>query len=681
MSEYYPPGQPLPPQALYRRSTVANFSFQTTEELSDWEGLLGQDRAVAAVHFAIAMPYPGYNLYVLGPAGYGKHTLVHHVLEKQAASQSAPADWCYVHDFRHPRRPQALRLPPGRGAQLQRHLARFIKDIPALGLDRAMAAVQENYRDVPAIGAYLEQLEQDLLASRDSFSNPQVKEQALSRYRVNVLVSHEPDGGAPLIYEPHPTPANLLGRVEYRSHQGTWETDFTLIKPGALHRANGGYLILEATSLLAQPVAWEGLKRALGTRQIPLDPPNTLESSPAVSLSPEAIPLDVKVVLVGERDLYYRLHQQDPDFAELFKVMADFADELPRTAESENHYARLLATLVRRDGLRPLDRQAVGRVIEQAARWAEDQELLSLHLEGIRDLLREAHWWGGQAQRHIVTSQDIQQALDAQLQRTDRVPQQIQQEMARGLLRIDTMGKRVGQVNGLSVLQVGTRTFGQPSRITATVHSGEGRIVDIEREVELGGALHTKGVLILSAFLGTRYGQQRPLSLAASLVFEQSYGEVDGDSASLAELCALLSALADVPLDQSLAVTGAVDQHGSIQPIGGINEKVEGFFQLCQSRNLTGGVIIPGGNVRHLMLQADLVAAVAADHFRVYPVTTVDQAMTLLTGLVTGERDASGSYPVGTVNYRAEQRLRRYGELKLPLSRPTPLLRRPLPQE
>jgi len=479
---------------------------------------------------------------------------------------------------------------------------------------------------------------------------------------VNVLVDHSQSKGAPVIYEEHPTYNNLIGRIEHLAQMGALVTDFNLIKPGALHRANGGYLILDARQLLPQPYAWDGLKRALRSREVRIEPlGQALSLVSTVSLEPEPIPLDEKVVLIGERLLYYLLYQYDPDFGELFKVEADFNEEMARTSENNLLYARLIGTMARKEELRPFDRGAVARVIERSTRMAGDAEKLSTHMLSIADLLREADYWADVAGNNVVTTDDVQRAIDAQIHRADRLQERVQEQIQRGTILIDTTGERVGQVNGLSVIGLGNFAFGQPSRITARARLGKGEVVDIEREVELGGPIHSKGVLILSGFLGARYAAKRPLSLSASLVFEQSYGGVEGDSASMAELCALLSALAEVPIKQSWAMTGSVNQHGEAQPIGGVNEKIEGFFDVCclQGRGLTGkqGVIIPASNVQHLMLRQDIVEAVEAGQFHVYPVRTVDQAMELLTGIPAGEQDEEGNFPEGSINQRVEARL------------------------
>jgi lon-related putative ATP-dependent protease len=480
------------------------------------------------------------------------------------------------------------------------------------------------------------------------------------RYQVNVIVDNGAQQGAPVVYEDNPTHQNLVGRVEHLARFGALVTDFNLLTPGALHRANGGYLILDAQKLLTGNLGWASLKRALNASQIRIESLEQLLSmASTVSLAPEPIPLDVKIVLIGPPNLYYTLSAYDDEFPDLFKIAADFDDRVERASQTTLLYARLICAVARHEQLRPLDREAVARVIEQAARLAGDAGKLSTSMRAINALLRESDQLAADAGKDVIGISEVQAAIDAQFRRGDRIYQSLQQEIGRGTIRIETDGSAVGQVNGLSVISLGALSFGTPSRITAQVRLGRGEVVDIEREVALGGPLHSKGVLILSGFLGGRFGNSRPLSLNASLVFEQSYGGVEGDSASAAELFALLSALADAPIKQYFAVTGSVDQRGQIQAIGGVNEKIEGFFDSCRQSGFTDrqGVIIPASNVRHLMLRHDVVAAAAEGRFTVYPIDTVDQGLELLTGVSAGEPDARGEYPAGTLNHRIAARL------------------------
>ena len=532
--------------------------------------------------------------------------------------------------------------------------------------------LRRDYADYPAVCSYLNEVQQNVIESMDEFRHPKEAQTGLAaltrepsdfnRFRVNLFVARDGTEGAPVVYENHPTYQNLIGRVEHIAQFGALVTNFLLIKPGALHQANGGYLLLDAIKLLTQPFSWEGLKRALATHEIRIESLGQMYSLVStVSLEPEPIPLDAKVILTGNRLLYYLLAQYDPEFGELFKVAADFEDEVARSADNDLLYARLIGTLVRRDKLQPFDREAVARVIEHSARRAEDAEKLSTHMQSLADLVREADYWATEEKREVVTRADVERAIEAQIRRSDRLRERSHEAILRGILHIDTDGERVGQVNGLSVFHLGDFSFAQPSRITANTRLGDGELVDIQREVKLGGSIHSKGVLILSSFLAARYAAEQPLSLAASLVFEQTYGQVEGDSASVAELCALLSSLANAPIRQSLAVTGSVDQFGRVQAIGAVNEKIEGYFDICNMRGLSGGqgVLIPASNVAHLMLRQDVVDAAKAGRFHVYAVETVDQALELLTGVAVGTPDAEGS-----LDHRVAQRIKHLAELR-----------------
>jgi lon-related putative ATP-dependent protease len=541
------------------------------------------------------------------------------------------------------------------------------RDTTGFGVASLMVDLRDKYSDLPDVLDYLDALERDIKENADDFLPQQppspepgsppvtaatqaaIEDMRFRRYQVNVIVDNSGRQGAPVVYEDNPTFPNLIGRVEHLARFGALITDFNLIQPGALHRANGGYLMLDAERLIAGGFGWAALKRALQSGELRIESiEQALSMATTVTLLPEAIPLDIKVVLIGSPLLYYLLSQRDEDFAELFKIAADFDDRVPRTDSATMLYARVIATIVRREHLRAFDRDAVARVIEQAARLAGDADRLSISMRAIIELLQEADQLAADAGKEVVDAADVQAALDAQVRRGDRIYRRMQEEIGRQTIRIETEGEAIGQINGLSVISLGALAFGNPTRITAQVRMGRGEVVDIEREVQLGGPLHSKGVLILSGFLGGRFGAGRPLSLHASLVFEQSYGGVDGDSASAAELFALLSALSEVPIRQSFAVTGSVDQHGVIQAIGGINEKIEGFFDVCKTGGLTGkqGCIIPESNVKHLMLRDDVVAATEAGKFRVIAMNTVDQGFELLTGTA-----------IAAVNKKIEARL------------------------
>ncbi|MGC9398881.1 MAG: Lon protease family protein [Anaerolineae bacterium] len=569
--------------------------------------------------------------------------------------------------------------------EMRKRLDKLNHEMANLAVGGLIDELREKYSAFPEVIEHLDTVQEDVVEHANEFLPSQEGEGAsamkilqrhagqtpggeassLYRYEVNVIVDHSGSEGAPVIYEGNPTYQNLIGRVEHQARMGALYTDFRLIKPGALHRANGGYLILDARKVLNQPYAWEGLKRALQSGEMRIESLGQMLSLiSTISLEPEPIPLKAKIVLFGDPLLYYLLWELDPEFAQLFKVQADFEDQMERTSDQLQLYARLIATLAKRKDLRPLDRSAVARVVEHSARLVEDAEKLSTRTRDISDLLCEADYWADQNGHEVITRADVQQAIDAQIYRGDRLRERIQEAILRDTLLIDTEGEKVAQVNGLSVIQLGNFAFGRPTRITARTRLGKGEVLDIEREVELGGPIHSKGVLILSGFLGARYAENTPLSLSASLVFEQSYSDVEGDSASTAELYALLSSIANVPLKQSLAVTGSVNQHGQVQAIGGVNEKIEGFFDICKARGLTGdqGVLIPAANVKHLMLRQDVVEAVRNGDFHVYAISTVDEGLELLSGLPAGERDAEGNYPEGTFNYRVQRRVQELAE-------------------
>jgi lon-related putative ATP-dependent protease len=557
--------------------------------------------------------------------------------------------------------------------QLRDEIRELSDQTATFAIGHLIEELRNGYADQPKIQAFLNEVQEDVVRNVETIAGVQDKpapdgvsaefgngHPVFRRYRVNLLVDNDELDHAPVIYEDDPSFDRLRGRIEHRAEMGTLLTDFHMIRPGALHRANGGYLIVDALKILTRPMAWDGLKQALLAKEIRIEPlAQALGLLSTVTLEPEPIPLEVKVVLVGDRLLYYLLAQHDPEFGRLFKVAADFDERIDRSDDNNQFYARLIATLVRKEELKAFNTAAVARVLEYSARHAGDSEKLSTQIEGLADVLRESDYWAGRAGRKLVCDADVQHALDARIHRLDRVRQRIQEEIERGTIVIDTEGETVGQINGLAVLQLGSFAFGRPSRITARVRLGRGEVVDIEREVELGGPLHSKGVLILSGYLSSHYASDRPLSLGASLVFEQSYGGIDGDSASSAELYALLSAIAEAPIRQCFAVTGSVNQRGEVQAIGGVNEKIEGFFDLCAARGLSGaqGVLIPATNVKHLMLHARVVDAVAEDRFHIYPVETIDQGLGILTGVAAGARGPDGRFPEGTVNHKVEASL------------------------
>ncbi|MGO9008021.1 MAG: Lon protease family protein [Beijerinckiaceae bacterium] len=555
--------------------------------------------------------------------------------------------------------------------QLNRETAKY-------AVDQLIEEAKGAFSDIARIVQHIETVRADLienvpiLVAKSEDGETEVVDfgpaSPFDRYEVNILVTQDDHGpGAPIIEEVHPTLGNVIGRIEYISLRGVLVTNFRLIKAGAIHRANGGYLLLDARGLLMEPFSWQALKRTLLRGEIAIeDVARFMGLTSTVSLQPDPIPLKVKVILFGDRLLYFLLAAYDPELGKHFKVLADFENDIARTPESEAILARLLASIAKRVGLSALDRDAVALVLEHAARMAEHSGKLSLVVEQLQEVLIEADFCAREAKRSVISRADVDRALTSRIQRAARLRDRAQEAILENVALIDTTGAHVGQVNGLSVIELGGFAFGRPTRITCQVRPGSGKVVDIEREVELGGPVHSKGVLILSGFLAGRYALDTPMSLFASLVFEQSYSGVEGDSASSAELYALLSALAEVPLRQDLAVTGSVNQHGEVQAIGGVNEKIEGFFDICQARGLAGtqGVLIPQANVQHLMLRKDVIEACKAGRFAVYPITSVNGGVALLTGLGAGERDSEGIYPFGSINRRVEDRLRYFATIR-----------------
>lgn len=592
--------------------------------------------------------------------------------QKQALAQNVSAVQKMSQDL--------LREAPGWDKDYRERVRQLERLVAEQTLGFLLQPPRETYKDLPQVTDYFDAVHADVvqnfrdMLSADTQGAPQQPDRARAlarRYRVNVLVDQHGASGAPVVYLDNPTFPALVGRIENRAEMGALSPDFLLIRPGALHRANGGYLILDAHKVVSQPYAWEGLKRALRSGEIRCESLSQMQGAMnTVALDPEPMPLQVKVVLVGEHGLHRQLQQSDPDFDDLFKVTAEFDEEMERDGESETAYASLIATLGRRHDLLSFDRTGVARMVEYGSRVAADQAQLTTRVRDLAEVMTEASYRAAEAGSASVVSTHVQEAIEARLYRTGRIQQRMQEQILRGTVLVDTAGTRVGQINGLAVYQGSGQSFGRPSRITARIRMGDGSVVDIEREVELSGPSHSKGVLILSSFLAGRYAIDRPLSLSASLVFEQSYGGVDGDSASSAELYALLSAIAEVPIRQALAVTGSVNQLGQVQAIGGANEKIEGFFDVCQARGLSGdqGVLIPASNVQHLMLRDDIVQAVEDGRFHVYAVETIDEGIEWLTGVPAGEADADGVFDESTINGKVHRRLQALAERRQALT-------------
>ncbi|WP_336146257.1 ATP-binding protein [Marinobacter salarius] len=777
---------------LYKACVLKDLPFKTTRQLEPLAEIVGQNRAQAAVRFALAMPHGGYNVYAVGRNGLGKRTMMLRYLEHHVDTENQSHDWCYVANFEEPRIPRVLQLPAGKGTELKQDMeklmGRLMKMIPqtfdsdsflerAEQLKNGYAKKQEDelekvaaqakrkkvslnittpggyrlvamngeephtaesfqalteaqrdkfendinklekklrqalrkladweqeyaesqqalneetlesisghqideliekYRDMPEVVSYFEEVRKDLSESLEIFLEDNEEQAAIAyasldkkmprRYLVNVLV-HQKTDEVPVVVEDNPTYHNLFGYVESVTFKGSVFTDFSLIRPGSIHRANGGYLLMDAIKVLEQPFVWDGLKRALRSKSIQI---NSLEReltlSGTISLEPEAIPLDVKIVLFGDRETWMLLQEYDPEFAELFRVTADFENEMMRTDESQLLYAKFIASLVNEKKLLHCSNKAVARVIEHSSRMAEHQDRLSLHAADIANLLRESDYWARQAGAKLIQNSHVDQALESAQYRSSRIRDQFYDSIRDGTTLVSTTGTCVGQVNALSVLSTGGFEFGLSNRITATCYYGDGGVMDIERDVKLGGNIHSKGVMILSSWLSAHFAVTDPMHLSASLTFEQNYGEVDGDSASLAELCALVSALSGLPVRQDLAITGSVNQFGEVQPIGGVNEKVEGYFSTCRlTGELTGtqGVIVPSTNVQNLMLEQEVVQAVRNGQFAVHSVSRAEEAITLLLGKPAGKADDKGRYPKQSVFGIIQQRLEKMRE-------------------
>lgn len=556
-------------------------------------------------------------------------------------------------------------------------LQKLDREVALYAIKHLINELQHQYQEIDSIQSYLEQVQADILDNLPDFKPETEEEQApplpfmrsrrepLKKYAVNVLVDNAELKGAPVVTERNPTYSNLFGKIEQEANFGALTTDFTLIRPGSLHKANGGYLVLPIEEVIASPLSWESLKRALQNKEIVVeDAADKLGVISTKSLKPEPIPLDIKVILVGRPDVYELLLAYDEHFTELFKVKADFDTQMERTEEHINDYAAFISRICEDEHLKHLDASAMARIVEHGSRLAEDQEKLTTHFGEIADVIREASYYASSENAPFISMTHVRQAIDERFNRSSLIQERIKEMILRDEIKIDVEGKKCGQVNGLSVIQMGDVEFGQPSRITVSIGLGREGLIDIEREAKLGGPTHTKGVLILSGYLTDKYAQDKPLSLAARLVFEQSYSGVDGDSASSTELYALLSALSGLAIQQGIANTGSVNQKGEVQAIGGVNEKIEGFFAVCQAKGLTGsqGVIIPESNVCNLMLKEGVVQAVKEGKFHIWPVKSIDEGIEILTGVAAGERLPDGRYEENTVNGLVDNRLNELAE-------------------
>ncbi len=788
----------LRPDQVRKKFDPDSLGFGDTKELDGLNGIIGQDRAVNAMEFGLHMRGNGFNMYVAGPPGIGKMTSVKAFIEEVAQSKDTPDDLCYVNNFDDSYSPLSIKLPSGKGCELQKDMEEFVervraelprafesdeytarrdelmnelnrrrediskevsekaeredlsirpspmgvlivptKEGKALGdeeyqelseeekekiqkqreevqsdmkaamkdvrkleqetqerikeLDRNVALntvggliddLEEKYSEYEKVTEFLEAVQGDMLDNLDMFkgdagqprgeqqqqAHPQLKKQqqaaeelTLRKYEVNVLVDNCKADGAPVIMEYNPTYNNLVGRIEKEMKMGALTTDFTMIRPGSIPRANGGFLVLPVEDVLMSPFSYDELKRTLRSNKIPIeDIGERLGFMTVKTIRPEPIPIDVKVVLVGSPLIFYLLQAYDEEFQELFKVKVDFDTRMELNEGNLKEFMSFISTFCSKEELKHLDRDAVAKVAEHALRMTDDQERLSIKFGLLSDLLREADFWAGKDGSDHVGAEHVKRALDEKIYRSNLLEERIREMVERGTILIDTEGETTGQVNGLSVIDLGNYRFGRPNRITATVGPGRDGIVDIEREANLGGPIHSKGVMILSGYIDRKYSDGRPVTLASKLVFEQSYQGVEGDSASSAELYAILSELAAVPIKQNIAVTGSVNQHGQVQAIGAVNQKIEGFFDVCRVKGLTGeqGVVIPESNRKNLMLRDDVVEAIGEGKFHVWAVSTIDEGIGVLTGLRAGEKETDGTFEDGSVNERVRLRLR-----------------------
>ncbi len=534
----------------------------------------------------------------------------------------------------------------------------------------------EKFNEIPKVIDFLKEMQEDMMENINLFRQqeqqqqqpfpfpvPGDQESGFKKYQVNVIVDNSELKGAPVVLELNPTYNNIFGRIEKETQFGGLVTDFTMIRGGSLHKANGGFFVVKIDELLKNPFTWESLKRVIKSNELEIEEPGEKLGFVATkSLRPEPVKFDVKIVIIGPPIFYHLLYNLDLDFRELFKVKADFDTIMERNKENISSYYSFANSFCQKENLKQLDNSAIAKIVEHGSRLAEDQDKLSTRFSEIADIVREACYYAQTDSAEHVRDEHINQAIESKVYRSNLVQEKLQESIERNFLLIDTEGDKVGQINGLSVMQIGEYSFGKPTRITCSLGMGRGGIIDIEREAQLGGRLHTKGVMILSGYLSSMYAKNMPLTLSARLVFEQSYSEIEGDSASSTELYTILSSLADVPLKQNLAVTGSINQMGEVQAIGGVNEKVEGFFELCKARGLTGdqGVIIPKSNQPNLMLKEEVVEAVCRGEFHIYAVSTIEEGIELLTGLKAGERKDDGTFEEGTINYKVEQALQAY---------------------
>lgn len=762
---------------------------KSTAELTPLTEIIGQDRAVRALNFGLKIQDKGFNIYIAGMPGTGRKTAVVNFLSEIAKTRPVPPDWCYVYDFKDPNRPNALRLPPGNGAEFSKDMGQFVpelkgalnvafesdeysrrrgdtlktieaerevvtkqvnqmaadagfllqrtpiglalipivngrpvndqefpqlppqlrqqiqerrsalqedlrgamrqfrdietkmneavrqlnRSVASFALEPIFSVLKEKYGDCDEVIDYLGEVEEDILDNlslilRDEeqeqpqlpFMIPGTRVDPTDRYKVNLIVDNSGLKGAPVVMENNPTYPRLFGATEKEARFGALITDYTMIQAGAAHRANGGFLVVPVEGLFMDPVVWESLKRTIANEKLEIEEPAArLGFILSRSLRPEPIPFNAKIIIIGDPQVYQLLFARDKDFKELFKVKADFDTSMDRNETNIRLYADFICSICNKEGLLHLDTTGIAGVIEYSSRLATDQKKMSTQFSDVADIIREANFYANEEGSELITRKHINVALEEKVYRSNLIEKKIDEMITRNVILIDTEGEKVGQVNGLAVLSLGDYGFGKPSKITASVGVGRKGIIDIEREAQMGGPTHTKGVMILGGYLNQRYAQDEPLSLTARLAFEQSYSGVDGDSASSTELYSLLSALSEKPIKQYLAVTGSVNQKGEVQAIGGINEKIEGFYEVCKAKGLTGkeGCVIPKSNVENLMLKEEVVEAIREGRFHIYPVGMIEEGIEVLTGVKAGETRPDGTYEEGTINFLVQKRL------------------------
>lgn len=689
----------VPLDQLRWRCPPESLTFETTTATNNNLNIIGQERAVQAIKLGLQMRAPGYNIYVGGPPGTGKATVTQALLNERKGKGPTPPDICYVHNFQRPEAPQLIFLPPGRGTalaqalgELSASLRKSISPINNGGLKSASESKRLSSRQnfeaqktlvqnrlvelqrqfaALSVGSYLERVQAFLLHTlahwQDREPQSQLEASAFLECQVNLLVDNSATTGAPVLVETAPTFNNLFGTIGRRQNRdGNWHSDFMQIKAGALARANGGYLLLNASDALGEPGVWRMLKRTLRHHSLEIQTHDPLAPNLTAPLRPEPIPLDLKVVMIADLDEYYHLNRHDPYFREIFKVRADFDASMSNDISAHRQYAGLIAKISTAECLLPFDPSAVAAVIEHGVGLAGTHSKITTRFGVIADLLREANAVAVENSNPEVRAKEVRRAVEKRFFLQRLTEDRLFERIRHGRLMLDVDGKKIGQVNALMVQNYLDYSYGYPCRLTAVVGMGSAGIINIERDADLSGKTHNKSVAIVAGFLRGKYAQDKPLSMTASIAFEQSYTNIDGDSASVAEVCAILSALSGLPLRQDLAVTGSINQKGEVQGIGAVNEKIEGFFNVCQMKGLTGnqGVLIPRPNSEDLMLRQEVITAVAEGKFHLYAITTIDAALELLTGVPAGEKNADGKLPEGSVHCKVDQRLRELNKEK-----------------